>query len=139
MDHRNDEKPPSTPYTLCDSIITESGRDEKGASSHEDAQSTHSSSHSALAADGQGGEQGELDLERVDTLRRDAVKVPRLQRRGLFARFALVEEVTEPVNYNNNLKWFITFIVAFAAAAAPFGSGIVFGSFPPACHYEQQY
>jgi len=43
-------------------------------------------------------------------------------------------EVTEPVNYNNKLKWFITFIVAFAAGAAPFGSGIVFGSFPPAYH-----
>lgn len=54
-----------------------------------------------------------------------AVKVPRLQRRGLFGRFSLLAEVTEPKHYSRGTKWWITFIVALAAVAAPMGSAII--------------
>ena len=54
------------------------------------------------------------------------VKIPRAQRRGLFGRFSLLAEVEEPKHYPRKTKWFITFIVAFAAIAAPMGSAIIF-------------
>lgn len=59
------------------------------------------------------------------------VKIPRGQRRGLFGRFSLVAEVEEPKHYPRKTKWFITFIVAFAAIAAPMGSAIIFREQPP--------
>lgn len=55
---------------------------------------------------------------------RRAFKVPRSKRRGLFGRFTLVAEVERPYDYNNSTKWFITGVVALAAAAAPAGSSI---------------
>ena len=54
-----------------------------------------------------------------------ATKVPRRERRGLLAQFALLPEVDEPKNYSRRKKWIITFIVAIAAAAAPIGSGLL--------------
>lgn len=59
------------------------------------------------------------------------VKIPRAQRRGLFGRFTLLAEVEEPKHYPRKTKWFITFIVAFAAIAAPMGSAIIFREQPP--------
>ncbi|KAL8724162.1 MAG: hypothetical protein Q9181_006951 [Wetmoreana brouardii] len=53
------------------------------------------------------------------------VKVPRDNRRGLFARFTLLAEVEEPKDYPRSTKWFITFIIAMAAVAAPLGSAII--------------
>jgi hypothetical protein len=51
--------------------------------------------------------------------------VPRSKRRGLLGRFAfIIPEVERPHEYKNSTKWFITFIVAIAAAAAPMGSAI---------------
>lgn len=61
----------------------------------------------------------------VRSVRKDAVVVPRKQRRGLFARLAVIPEVTEPWDYARRTKWTITFIVAVAAAAAPMGSSII--------------
>ena len=84
------------------------------------------SSPSTVIADNEDAENGGSVLDRVVTPRRDAVKVPRSQRRGLLGRFALIAEVQDPYGYSNNLKWFITFIVAFAGAAAPMGSSIFF-------------
>ena len=55
-----------------------------------------------------------------------AVKTPRSQRRGLLARFAILAEVEEPKHYSRRSKWFITFVVALAAVAAPIGSAIFF-------------
>ena len=55
-----------------------------------------------------------------------AVKIPRSQRRGLLARFAILAEVDEPKHYSRPSKWFITFVVALAAVAAPIGSAIFF-------------
>jgi len=68
-------------------------------------------------------------LHRTVTPKQPTVKVPRARRRGLFSRFALVAEVTNPYDYPNNVKWFITFIVAIAGAAAPVGSAIIFRRF----------
>lgn len=51
--------------------------------------------------------------------------VPQSKRRGLLGRFAfIIPEVERPYEYKNNTKWFITFVVAIAAAAAPMGSAI---------------
>ena len=68
------------------------------------------------------------DLEKVETETQDPepVKVPRSQRRGLFARFAILAEVEEPKHYSRKAKWYITFVVALAAVAAPLGSTIIF-------------
>lgn len=51
--------------------------------------------------------------------------VPKGQRRGWLARFAIIAEAEEPKSYPRRTKWIITFIVAVAAAAAPMGSSIV--------------
>lgn len=54
------------------------------------------------------------------------VKVPRSERRGLFARAGFLAEVKDPCRYPYRTKWFITFLVAYAAAAGPLGSAIFF-------------
>lgn len=66
----------------------------------------------------------------VRSTRPNPVTVPRSQRRGLLARFSLVDEVTNAWDYPNRNKWIITAIVAIAGAAAPMGSAIVL----PALH-----
>ena len=91
--------------------------------------SSHSSEHSTIVADSEDVERAPNVLTRVITPRRDPVNVPRNQRRGWLARFALLPEVENPYDYSNPVKWFITFIVAFAAVAAPLGSSIFFRTF----------
>jgi len=66
-----------------------------------------------------------VTLARTTSVIPEAVIVPRSQRRGLLARFALIPEVENPVHYARKTKWFITFIVAFCAMAGPMGSAIV--------------
>lgn len=61
----------------------------------------------------------------VRSIQKDAVVVPRGQRRGLFANLAVIAEVTEPHDYTRKRKWMITFVVAVAAAAAPMGSSAI--------------
>lgn len=72
----------------------------------------------------------EKDVEMVETEIQDPepVKVPRSQRRGLFGRFSILAEVEEPKHYPRRTKWYITFVVALAAVAAPMGSAIIFPS-----------
>ncbi|RMZ87844.1 hypothetical protein DV736_g4923, partial [Chaetothyriales sp. CBS 134916] len=67
-------------------------------------------------------------LERTETPKQPVVKVPRSKRRGLFARFAIVAEVTEPRDYPDSTKWFLVAVIGFAAAAAPVGSSIILPS-----------
>ena len=68
-----------------------------------------------------------VDLEKVQSEPTpDVVKIPRAQRRGLFGRFTIVAEVTEPKHYPRSTKWFITFVISMAAVAAPVGSTIIF-------------
>ncbi|KAG9185592.1 hypothetical protein G6011_06923 [Alternaria panax] len=64
-------------------------------------------------------------LARTISVLPDAIVVPRSQRRGLLARFTLIPEVENPEHYARQTKWFLTFIVAFCAMAAPMGSAIV--------------
>ncbi|KAF7197839.1 MFS transporter OpS2 [Pseudocercospora fuligena] len=59
------------------------------------------------------------------SVRRDAVPVSRSERRGLLARFCLMDEVTNPYDLSRKKKWIVTAIVALAGAAAPMGSSIV--------------
>ena len=66
-----------------------------------------------------------VELERTTTVTPEAVVVPRSQRRGLLARFALIPEVENPTHYPRSTKWFLTFIVAFCAMAGPMGSAVV--------------
>ena len=54
------------------------------------------------------------------------IKVPRSQRRGFLGRLTILAEVEEPKNYSRATKWFLTFVVAQAAMAAPMGSAILF-------------
>lgn len=54
-----------------------------------------------------------------------AVTVPKAERRGLLARFCIIDEVTNAWDYTNRMKWIVTAIVAMAGAAAPMGSSIV--------------
>jgi hypothetical protein len=50
--------------------------------------------------------------------------IPRSQRRGLFGKFTLVPEIENSKEHKRSTKWFITALVALAAAAAPMGSAI---------------
>lgn len=70
----------------------------------------------------------EQAVERIQSKKEPLVQVPRSQRRGLFARFTFIPEVTEPYHYENSTKWYITIVVALAAAAAPVGSAIILPS-----------
>jgi hypothetical protein len=66
-------------------------------------------------------------ISQASTLRVErAVIVPRSKRRGLLGRFTLLAEVEEPKNYPRKTKWFITFVVAVGAMAAPMGSSIFY-------------
>lgn len=59
------------------------------------------------------------------SVRRDAIIVPRSERRGLFASFCFFAEVTDPYDYTRSKKWIITFIIACAGAAAPMGTSLI--------------
>lgn len=66
------------------------------------------------------------------SIRGHAIKVPRVKRRGLLAKFSIIAEVKEPKDYPNRTKWFITFVVGMAALSAPLGSTIILRE-SPAC------
>ena len=57
--------------------------------------------------------------------RREAVKVARKDRRGLFARFTVVAEITDPYAYSRRLKWWLTFVISVAGSAAPMATSII--------------
>ncbi|KAL8720857.1 MAG: hypothetical protein Q9225_002336 [Loekoesia sp. 1 TL-2023] len=74
---------------------------------------------------------GGEDLERMrrasttESTQAAPVKIPKSHRRGLLGRFTIVAEVEEPKDYPRPTKWYITFVVALAAVAAPMGSAII--------------
>ncbi|KAM0798907.1 MFS transporter [Usnea florida] len=78
------------------------------------------------AADGSVTEQKDAEEVETEIEELGPVKVPRSNRRGLFGRFAILAEVEEPKQYSRTTKWYITFVVALAAVAAPLGSTIIF-------------
>ncbi|KIW69197.1 hypothetical protein PV04_05088 [Phialophora macrospora] len=126
MSFDNVEKLPATPDTLCGPPSREKVGKEKAFEGDFDSQSIHSerSGHSTVA-DLDNVENADDVLARTVTPKKPIVKVPRAERRGLFARFSLTAEVTDPYDYKNSTKWLITFVVAVAAAAAPVGSAII--------------
>jgi len=95
-------------------------KEEQRSLSHDGAQT-----ETSTRVDGESVQQERPNLERLESVKLPLVKVPRSERRGLFARFAAIPEVTEPHHYPNTTKWLITFIVAISAAAAPMGSAII--------------
>ncbi|KZM18893.1 uncharacterized protein EKO05_0010403 [Ascochyta rabiei] len=94
--------------------------------SEEDSISVHSHASTAptIAQDEKNGTHPAV-LTRTTSVTPEAVVVPRSQRRGLLARFALIPEVKNPYHYSRKTKWLLTFIVAFCAMAGPMGSAIV--------------
>lgn len=79
----------------------------------------------------------EKGVARVDSdhARAGPIKIPRSKRRGLLASWSLVPEVTESKDYPRRTKWFITFVIAAAAIAAPMGSAIFFRKLQ-LCHHD---
>jgi hypothetical protein len=126
MAHSDIEKLPASPDTLCDPGSVEAVGKEEDIEANFDRQSTRSGhSEQSTIADNDDPRNIDEVLARTITPKRPIVRVPRSQRRGLLARFAVIAEVTHPYDYKNRTKWFITFIVAVAAAAAPVGSAII--------------
>jgi multidrug resistance protein len=104
----------------------ESGRHEKEISrapSRASTSSDHSSTDEGAASST--AKARPATLSRTTSVIPDAIIIPRTQRRGLLARFTLIPEVENSYHYTRRTKWFITFIVAFCAMAAPMGSAIV--------------
>lgn len=74
-----------------------------------------------------GGHTAPTPISQASTLRAEPVIiVSRSKRRGLLGGLTLLAEVKEPKNYARSTKWFITFVVAVAAMAAPMGSSIFY-------------
>ena len=106
---------PKTPKSVQDGVV------------HTNSMRPSSEDHDEAATE---GETKILDLEKSQSEPPPPpVTVTRPQRRGLFARFALVAEVTEPKHYARPTKHIITVIIASAALAAPLGSTIIFRGF----------
>lgn len=97
-----------------------------------DGSSHASSSRSDISESSVDPEENEdLELEPVTTstsVHPPPITVSAKYRRGLLAQLALLPEVEEPKHYPRKTKWFITFIIAVAAMAAPMGSAIFFRS-----------
>ncbi|CAI7660733.1 unnamed protein product [Penicillium pancosmium] len=89
---------------------------------------SRSHSSSIMAEQEKNDPEDPAPLSRMSTELGPAVAVPRLKRRGLFGSLTLVAEVEDPKTYPRKMKWFITFIVAWAGATAPMGSSIFFPS-----------
>lgn len=129
MSHEHPEKQPVAPDAIYrpPSPLNEGiGKEVEPQFENLDAGSIHSARTQSTTRHSQDVEIQTDVLHRTVTPKLPTVKVPRKRRRGLFAQFTLVSEVTNPYDYPNNVKWFITFIVAIAGAAAPVGSAIIF-------------
>ena len=103
---------------------------EKAVIQHQETQSTRSvrsvsPSLRSTIPDNDQTHDTEVGLERTLTPKGPIVKVPRGDRRGLFARFTLIAEITEPWDYPDSTKWFLVAVIGLAAAAAPVGSAII--------------
>jgi hypothetical protein len=91
-----------------------------------DGDSSHShSSNGTIEAIREDIEPVQPSKSRSSSVRSRPISIPRSKRRGLLARFTIIPEVQNPYDYKRSIKWFITFQVAIAAAAAPMGSAII--------------
>src|SRR4051812_48431937 len=114
MGGSDDEKDPNTLNIGSEPPAVALSARQKEEGDTGDALSIHSLHSLALSAhstlDDDRSHNVEAALERTLTPKKPIVKVSRSERRGLFARFCLVAEVTEPWDYKNSTKWYITFI-----------------------------
>ena len=117
---------PATDLEKCSVPAGATPTPSRRSAGHESPRPHSSDQSSAIVAHDADAAREHPGLVRTVTPKADVVKVPRPQRRGLFGRFALLAEVVNPYDYDDRIKWFITFIVAFAAMAAPMGSTIFF-------------
>ena len=53
-------------------------------------------------------------------------RIPKSERRGLLGRFSIIPEVTNPYDYGNSTKWWMTIVVSFAAITSSTGSSIFY-------------
>lgn len=99
----------------------------------EDEGSTHSQTSSTIEpAPAEQGPPSRSKSRSSSVRSHQLVVIPLSKRRGLLARLALiVPEVERPYDYKNSTKWFLTMIVALAAAAAPMGSAIFLREISP--------
>lgn len=107
--------------------ILEIGRGRRGSS-----RSSHCSKDSDATLPDTGHDHqtpGHRDRSRAQSsarsVRREIVKVARKDRRGLFARFTVVAEVTDPYAYSRAMKWWLTFVISVAGSAAPMATSII--------------
>lgn len=67
----------------------------------------------------------DIDIESGDGTelkRKPLDAIPRRKRRGLLAQLVIwIPEIDDPLQYSNNTKHFIVFIIAMAGVAAPMG------------------
>jgi hypothetical protein len=126
MAHNGAEKFAVSSDTISRSASPVGTTPETDLKDEHDGRSIHSAgSEPSTITDGNDLEIGNDVLQRTVTPKQPIVELPRSERRGLFARFAVVAEVTNPYDYKNQTKWCITAIIAMAAAAAPVGSAII--------------
>ncbi|KAM3425089.1 hypothetical protein BST61_g7055 [Cercospora zeina] len=95
--------------------------------SSEDSQRTVSAGHDPQVTTHRSRSRGNRSQAHssIRSATREAIKVPKSDRRGLLARFCVFEEVTNAQDFSRRKKWTITAIVALAGAAAPMGSAII--------------
>ena len=134
MEEKHHDKHCPTSETLHELPRVDGAAREKVVEHGLETRSTHSihslsPSENSTVIDEEGQHDAEIGLERTITPKKPIVKVPRAERRGLFARFAIVAEVTEPWDYPDSTKWFIVAVIGLAAAAAPVGSAIILRQF----------
>ena len=107
-------------WAITEAILTDHRRGRHGSRSTDSA----NNSQRTLSDTGDEGQTSpHRDRSRAQSSIRsthpEAEVVPRGKRRGLLARFTVVSEVTNAWDYPNRTKWFLTFIIAVAGAAAP--------------------
>ncbi|KAH8685708.1 major facilitator superfamily domain-containing protein [Tricladium varicosporioides] len=104
-------------------------KDDEDSKTERDQDSIHSQSSISVVEESPIEQQ--RSKSRGSSNRSRAISViPRSKRRGLLSRFTLIAEVERPYEYKRSTKWFITFLVALAAAAAPIGSAIFLPALP---------
>lgn len=93
-------------------------------------ENSHDQGETDLKSDGKQEQQAEPTMAKAASTTSATSKtlelIPRSDRRGLFARFTIIPEVTNPYDYKDNTKWMMTIIVSLAATTSSTGSSIFY-------------
>ena len=127
MDHVFAPEQPTTHIGSHNEKEKESEIDPTGSihESTEDSDSIHSHASTTPTVPQDEKNVRPATLSRTTSVTPEAAVIPRAERRGLLARFALIPEVQNPYHYSRKTKWLLTFIISFCAMAGPMGSAIV--------------